>query len=156
VILVEPTLIAICHIAEKCNHGRRIGMEHLGTDNVIIMDFADAHLRSVKPSTGCWIDGPVPKHRAHRTSAIVPKVPIKASLFGALQHTPCPHESLSVSQHALQPAPYSAPRQHGCLGDLDIVGIAGEHVLKVALLNRGEQPTNDLYLPGHGIKFLSM
>src|SRR6516165_5861672 len=136
-------------IQKEPEHRGGVSVKHLRTHDTLITDLVDAHLGSVEARTAYGIDRAVPKQDAYRPCAIAPKSRAEYTLPGTLKGRPRAHEAYRVSYSPFPAAPYSAVGQHICLVNLYLVGIAGEDMLQVAVLDRGEQPPNHFHLIGH-------
>src|SRR5262249_42457108 len=130
-------------------HRRGIGVKHLRTHDTLVTDLVDAHLGRVETRTTCGIDRAVPKQDAYRPGAIAPKSRAEYTLRGTLKGRPRAHEAHSMCYSPFPASPYTAIGQHICLVNFYLVGIAGEDMVQVAVLDRGEQPANHFHLIGH-------
>ncbi len=121
-------------------------MKHLRAHDVLIADPVNADFGSVETRAGNGVYGPVPEQDAHPAGPITPKLWIKGNFVGTLQGSPRSEESLRVSHRAFASTPGPAIGQHLCLVNLHIVGIAGEHALQIAVLDRSKQPADHRHL----------
>src|SRR6185312_9376935 len=117
--------------------------------DVLIADPVNADFGSVETRAGNGVYGPVPEQDAHPAGPITPKLWIKGNFVGTLQGSPRSEESLRVSHRAFASTPGPAIGQHLCLVNLHIVGIAGEHALQIAVLDRSTQPADHRHLIRH-------